>query len=122
MFLRISFGGDEEDRTLYLLTASQALSQVSYAPMRFLDCLTIIAYPAGFVKRFLQKNRAKFCLCPKFLLSLLFQLEGAGIQLIVFSLFGNQHLVGTALDDAPVLQYHDDVGVLYGGEQVSDDK
>ena len=29
------FGGDEEDRTLYLLTASQALSQVSYAPMCF---------------------------------------------------------------------------------------
>ena len=27
------FGGDEEDRTLYLLNAIQALSQVSYAPM-----------------------------------------------------------------------------------------
>ena len=26
------FGGDEEDRTLYLLNAIQALSQVSYAP------------------------------------------------------------------------------------------
>ena len=26
-------GGDEEDRTLYLLNAIQALSQVSYAPI-----------------------------------------------------------------------------------------
>ena len=29
------FGGDEEDRTLYLLNAIQALSQVSYAPGYF---------------------------------------------------------------------------------------
>ena len=28
------FGGDEEDRTLYLYTASVALSQMSYAPKR----------------------------------------------------------------------------------------
>ena len=27
------FGGDEGDRTPYLLTASQALSQVSYTPI-----------------------------------------------------------------------------------------
>ena len=27
------YGGDEEDRTLYLLNAIQALSQVSYAPI-----------------------------------------------------------------------------------------
>lgn len=28
----VRFGGDEGDRTLYLLTASQALSQMSYTP------------------------------------------------------------------------------------------
>ena len=32
MISRSFFGGDEEDRTLYLLNAIQALSQVSYAP------------------------------------------------------------------------------------------
>lgn len=32
MFLRISFGGDEEDRTLDLTDANRALSQLSYAP------------------------------------------------------------------------------------------
>ena len=31
------FGGDEEDRTLYLYTASVALSQLSYAPKYILS-------------------------------------------------------------------------------------
>ena len=44
-YVRLSllfFGGDEGDRTLYLLTASQALSQVSYTPIfTFLDIFVI---------------------------------------------------------------------------------
>ncbi len=42
-------GGDDRDRTDYLLNAIQALSQVSYAPKQFVsgyfpECLFIIAW------------------------------------------------------------------------------
>ena len=45
-----SFGGDDRDRTDYLLNAIQALSQVSYTP----ECLIIIASPPPACKRFFQ--------------------------------------------------------------------
>ena len=41
--LHIFFGGGDQDRTDYLLTASQALYQVSYAPMCILVPLAGIA-------------------------------------------------------------------------------
>ena len=50
------FGGDEEDRTLYLLTASQALSQVSYAPMRFFGLLDYNSISWGVCKDLFSKK------------------------------------------------------------------
>ena len=46
----VFFGGDDRDRTDYLLNAIQALSQVSYTP----ECLIIIASPPPACKRFFQ--------------------------------------------------------------------
>ena len=44
-----SDGGDEEDRTLYLLNAIQALSQVSYAPKFTADLSAVIIIAQNFV-------------------------------------------------------------------------
>ncbi len=41
-------GGDEEDRTLYLLNAIQALSQVSYAPKLTADFSSAVAIISQF--------------------------------------------------------------------------
>ena len=56
LFRRIFLsGGDDRDRTDYLLNAIQALSQVSYTPVYFLND-RILSYRAGNVyKKFLQK-------------------------------------------------------------------
>ena len=43
MFLRFFDGGDDRDRTDYLLNAIQALSQVSYAPKYYAQSLCISA-------------------------------------------------------------------------------
>ena len=43
----------------------------------------------------------------------LFEFECAGVQLVVSALLREQHLVIAALDDASVIQHHDDVGVAY---------
>src|SRR5699024_5576807 len=50
------------------------------------------------------------------------QLQRAGVQLVVGAVLGDQLVVGAALDDAAVVQDHDGVGVLDGGQPVSDDK
>ena len=50
------------------------------------------------------------------------QLERAGVELIVLSLFGDEFLVRAALDDPAVVEHHDSVGVLDGGEAVGDDE
>ena len=52
----------------------------------------------------------------------LFQLEGAGIQLIVLTLQGDQLFVATALNDTAMLENHDSIGVLDRGEAVGDDE
>ena len=52
----------------------------------------------------------------------LFEFEGAGIQLIVLALLGDQLVVAAALDDAAVLKDDDDIGVLDRGEPVGDDE
>ena len=44
----------------------------------------------------------------------LFQFERAGIQPVVGSLLGQQLLVAAPLDDAPVIQHHDAVGIADG--------
>ena len=57
---RFLLGGDDRDRTDYLLNAIQALSQVSYAPVCFvrsLERFISIAQPGGNCKRFFQKNQ-----------------------------------------------------------------
>ena len=46
----------------------------------------------------------------------------SGIELIIFSLLGDQVIVRTALDDAALFHNHDTVGVLYRGETMGDDK
>ena len=50
------------------------------------------------------------------------QLQRAGVQLVVGAVLGDQLVVGAALDDAAVVQDHDGVGVLDGGQPVGDDK
>ncbi len=57
-------GGDEGDRTPYLLHAMQALSQVSYTPIGFAvvpDSFIIIATQGEFVNSFFEKNQTFFC-------------------------------------------------------------
>ena len=49
-----------------------------------------------------------------FLIPKLFQFEGAGVELIVGALLGNQIVVGAPLDDPAVIQNHDAVGVADG--------
>lgn len=44
----------------------------------------------------------------------LFKLKCAGVQLIVCALFCNQLIVAAAFDDAPVVKYHNCVGVSDG--------
>ncbi len=55
-------GGDEGDRTPYLLNAIQALSQVSYTPtgLPSRDCFAIIANPAGNVNPLFRENLKDF--------------------------------------------------------------
>ena len=55
-------GGDEGDRTPYLLNAIQALSQVSYTPtgLPSRDCFAIIANPAGNVNPLFLRMRKVF--------------------------------------------------------------
>lgn len=48
--MRIFFGGDKRVRTADLLTASQALSQLSYTPMRLKYCITQNAFCKYFFK------------------------------------------------------------------------
>ena len=52
----------------------------------------------------------------------LFQLECAGVELIVGAPFGDELFVASALDDAAVVEDHDNVGVLDGGQTVRDDE
>ena len=54
------FGGDDRDRTDYLLNAIQALSQVSYAP----KCLSIIPSLFAVCKRVFQKFSRQALLPP----------------------------------------------------------
>ena len=49
--LLLKFGGDEGDRTPYLLNAIQALSQVSYTPKTFV----ILAYFIRKIKYYFKK-------------------------------------------------------------------
>ena len=55
-------GGDEGDRTPYLLNAIQALSQVSYTPtgLPSRDCFAIIANPVRNVNPLFRENRRFF--------------------------------------------------------------
>lgn len=50
------------------------------------------------------------------------QLEGAGVKLVVGAVLGHEFFVGAAFDDAAVIEDHDDVGILNGGEAVGDDE
>src|SRR5699024_7425095 len=60
--VRVFCGGDEGDRTPYLLNAIQALSQVSYTPtgLPSRDCFAIIANPAGNVNPLFRENLKVF--------------------------------------------------------------
>ena len=60
--VRTFCGGDEGDRTPYLLNAIQALSQVSYTPtgLPSRDCFAIIANPAGNVNPLFRENLKDF--------------------------------------------------------------
>ena len=55
-------GGDEGDRSPYLLNAIQSLSQVSYPPtgLPSRDCFAIIANPAGNVNPLFRENLKDF--------------------------------------------------------------
>ena len=53
---------------------------------------------------------------------LLVKIEGACIKLIVFALGGNQIIVGAALNDSALIENHNNIGVLYGGKSVGDNK
>lgn len=50
------------------------------------------------------------------------QLEGTGVQLIVLSALCDEFLVAAALDNPSVVKHHDCIGVLNGGQTVSDDE
>src|SRR5699024_6114519 len=52
----------------------------------------------------------------------LVQFQRAGVQLVVGAVLGDQLVVGAALDDAAMVQNHDGIGVLHGGQAVGDDK
>ena len=52
----------------------------------------------------------------------LIQLQRAGVQLVVGALELDQILMGAALDDASMVEYHDGIGILYGGQTVRDDE
>ncbi len=52
----------------------------------------------------------------------LLQLKRPRIKLIIRSLLGDQLLVVASLDDAAVVEDHNDVGVHDGGESVCDDE
>ena len=58
-------------------------------------------------------------MCPFFEL---FKLECAGVELVIGSFFRNQLFVAAAFDDAAVVEDHDDIGILDGGQAVRDDK
>ena len=62
IFRLVLCGGDEGDRTPYLLNAIQALSQVSYTPtgLPSRDCFAIIANPAGNVNPLFRENLKDF--------------------------------------------------------------
>ena len=52
----------------------------------------------------------------------LLQLEGSGIELIIFAVFRDQLLMVTALDDMAELQHHNNVCVLNCGQAVRDNE
>ena len=52
----------------------------------------------------------------------LFKLECAGVELVIGSFFRNQLFVAAAFDDAAVVEDHDDIGILDGGQAVRDDE
>ena len=52
----------------------------------------------------------------------LFQLECAGVKLIVGALLGDQIIVGATFNDASVIQHHDAVGIFNSGQTVGNDK
>ena len=52
----------------------------------------------------------------------LFEFEGAGVELVVFALFGDQGFVVATLDDMAVFKDHDRLTVLYGRQTVCDYK
>ena len=43
----------------------------------------------------------------------LFEFEGAGIELVVLALLGDEVIVGAAFDDAAMVKHHDNVGILH---------
>ena len=51
-----------------------------------------------------------------------FELEGAGIELIIGAVLGDEVVVCAALDDASVVEDHDRVAVADGGQAVRDDE
>ena len=52
----------------------------------------------------------------------LFELKGAGVKLVVLSLFGNQLFMVTAFDYSSGVKHHYNVGILYGRKPVGDYK
>ena len=52
----------------------------------------------------------------------LFQLECAGIKLIILSFLRDQLIMAAALNDAALLQNRDAVGIADGGQTVGDDE
>ena len=55
MFIKYPFGGADEDRTRYLLSANQMLSQMSYSPMYITG-----VYPGIFISNG-RENRIRTC-------------------------------------------------------------
>lgn len=53
---------------------------------------------------------------------MLFQLKGAGVELIVFALLGDEVIVGASLNYSALLKNHDDIAVLYGGKAMCDNE
>ena len=52
----------------------------------------------------------------------LFQFKRTGIKLIVFAVLRDKLFVVAALDDTAVLQHHDNICVLHGGQAVRDNE
>jgi len=66
----------------------------------------------------LPYEASRMAASPPFLL----QLEHSRIELLVLAPLVHQHLVRPPFDDLFLLEHHDDIGVLDGGQPVCDDK